>query len=303
MTIIDLNRAAAFVRVVEGGSFTAAGKVLAVPTSSVSRAVARLEEELGVRLLHRTTRKLSLTDSGQSFFRRMQAVVGEADEAVRAVGGFASEPRGTVRMTAPNARTRRFPQIIAGIVRRYPGLVIELQLTNRVVDLVAEGIDLAIRAGLLADSSLVARRVAGSSLGLFASPDYLKRHGRPRAPRDLTRHTCLTYGGPQGKLPWRLRGPNGEKTVAVSGPIVCDDMTFLQEAAIAGAGIAILPSEICLEAVEAKELVRVMPRYSAGGSGSGLYLVWPSQKLVPARVVAVREMLIDELSRGGLQGV
>ena len=303
MTRIDLNRAAAFVRVVEGGSFTAAGKALAVPTSSVSRAVARLEEELGVRLLHRTTRKLSLTDSGQLFFRRMHAAVGEADEAVRAVGGLSSEPRGLVRMTAPNAPTRRFPQIIAMIVRRHPGLVIELQLTNRVVDLVGEGIDLAIRAGHLADSTLVARKVAESSLGLFASPEYLKQNGKPRLPRELARHACLAYGGRQGKLPWRLRGPTGEKTVTVSGPLVCDDMTFLQEAAIAGAGIAMLPSELCVEAVEAKELVRVLPRYGVGGSGSGLYLVWPSQKLVPARVVRVRELLIEELCRGGLQGV
>jgi DNA-binding transcriptional LysR family regulator len=297
MATIDLNRIASFVRVVEAGSFTAAAKQLGLPGSSVSRAVAHLESDLGVRLLHRTTRKLSLTDAGQHFFARMQTVIAETDEATRAVSGLATEPRGVVRLTAPpGLGGREFPRIIARIVERHPGLVIELKLTNRLVDLVAEGVDLAVRGGQLPDSSLVARKVAVSEIAVFAAPEYLERRGRPRQPADLARHDCLSYGSGAGKLPWRLRGPDGERTVTVSGPIVCDDMGFLREACAAGLGLAMLPIEMAtVPREEQRRLVRVLPRYSV--ARGGLYVMWPSQKLVPARVIAVREAMIDELTR------
>src|SRR5690349_6504300 len=173
MATIDLNRVAVFVRVVEKKSFTAAAKELRVPVSSVSRAVASLEEELGVRLLHRTTRKLSLTDPGEHFFARMQTVVEEADAAARAITGFASEPAGLVRITAPpEIGAHELPRIIARILRKHPNLQFELKLTYNVVDLIEEGFDLAIRAGTLAESSLVARKVADSALGIFGAPSY-----------------------------------------------------------------------------------------------------------------------------------
>jgi DNA-binding transcriptional LysR family regulator len=297
MTKIDLNRIATFVRVVEAGTFTHAAKQLGVPVSSVSRAVAALEDELGARLLHRTTRKLSLTDGGQHFFQRMQTVVTETAEAALAVAGFASDPRGLVRITAPHdlGGGRRFPDLVARLVRRHPGLVLELKLTNNFVDLVAEGMDLAIRAGALVDSSLVARKVSGSELGIFASPEYLRRRGAPRRPSDLVQHDCLTYGGREGKLPWRLSGPRGHQTIVVSGPVICNDMVFLREAVLTGIGLGLVPVEIVMNEVKAGRLVRVLPKY--GYPGGGIYVVWPSQKLVPARVVAVREMLIEELTR------
>src|SRR5262245_51520149 len=148
MATIDLNRISTFVRVVEAGSFTAAAAALRLPTSSVSRAVARLEDELGARLLNRTTRKLSLTDAGRVFHERMQAVVSETEEATRAVAGFASAPRGVVRLTAPpDIGLGPLPDVIAKIVADHPGLVIDLVLTSRRVDLVEEGIDLALRGG------------------------------------------------------------------------------------------------------------------------------------------------------------
>lgn len=294
MTTIDLNRIATFVRVAEAGSFTAAARQLGLPVSSVSRAIANLESELGVRLLHRTTRKLSLTDGGQRFFQRMQLVVAETEEATRAVTGLASEPRGIVRLTAPPAiGAEQLPAVIGKVVRRYPGLVIELRLTYRVVDMVGEGIDLAIRAGILGDSSLVARKFADSELAVYGSPDYLAAHGRPRRPADLARHVCLSYGGREGKLPWRLSGPRRSETIAVSGPIVCDDMGFLRQATIEGLGLALLPIELAASPVKAGRLVRVLPRHRF--SGGGLYLVWPSRKLVSGAAAAVREMLLEEL--------
>jgi DNA-binding transcriptional LysR family regulator len=178
MATIDLNRARVFVRVVEAESFTAAAAALNVPTSSASRAVARLEEELGVRLLNRTTRKLSLTDAGQQFFTRMQAVIAEAEETTQAVVGLAGDPRGLVRLTAPvDLGLQLLPALVKKIVERHPGLVIELVLTSRRVDLLEEGIDLAIRGGRLEDSSLVARKIISSDLGVFAAPAYLARRG------------------------------------------------------------------------------------------------------------------------------
>jgi DNA-binding transcriptional LysR family regulator len=303
MTTIDLNRIAVFVRVVEAGSFTAASKTLGVPVSSVSRSLAHLESDLGVRLLHRTTRKLSLTDSGQHFFQRMQTVVSETEEATRAVTGFASSPRGLVRITAPpGLGGARLPRLIAKLTRMHPGLSIELKLTNHFVDLVAEGFDLAVRGGIMADSSLVSRKISGSVLGIFAAPDYLDRRGKPRTPADLLKHDCLCYGDRSGRLPWRLTGPKGEHTVAVSGPIVCDDMVFLAGAAIAGGGLALLPIELTGDAVRSRKLVRVLPRH--GYVGGGIYLLWPSQKLLPARVVVVRDFLLEELTPahpGGLE--
>ncbi len=298
MTKIDLNRISSFVRVVEAGTFTKAARQLGTPVSSVSRAVAALEDELGARLLHRTTRKLTLTDAGQHFFQRMQAVVTETREAALAVAGFSSAPRGLVRITAPHdlGGGKRFPEIVASLARRHPGLELELKLTNVFVDLVAEGIDLAIRAGALVDSSLVARKVSSSELAIFASPEYVRRKGAPRRPADLARHDCLTYGGREGRLPWRLSGPRRQQqTVAVSGPVICNDMVFLRDAAITGIGLALIPVEIVAGDVKAGRLVRVLPKY--GYPGGGVYVVWPSQKLVPARVVAVREMLIEELTK------
>ncbi|HEY3500129.1 MAG TPA: LysR family transcriptional regulator, partial [Polyangiaceae bacterium] len=281
---------------------TAAAKVLGVPVSSVSRAVGHLEEELGVRLLHRTTRKLSLSDSGRVFFQRMQAAIAEAEEARRAVTGFATEPRGLVRITAAaGAGGERFARLLARVAARYPKISIDLHVTYRVVDLVSEGFDLAIRAGKLDDSSLVARKVAESELRLFAAPSYLADHGRPRTPADLAGHACLTYGKRAANTTLRLEGPRGKKVVNVRGPFSCDDMGFLREATVAGLGIALLPTELAEPAVRASRLVRVLPRW--GIVGGGLYLVWPSQKLVPAHVAAVREMLIEELARSWTRAV
>jgi DNA-binding transcriptional LysR family regulator len=295
---IDLNRISTFVRVVDAGSFTAAATALRVPTSSVSRAVARLEADLGARLLNRTTRKLSLTDAGQHFHRRMQAVVAETEEAARAVTGFASAPRGLVRLTAPHdLGLQQLPDVISRIVARNPGLVIELVLTSRRIDLVEEGIDLALRGGRLEDSSLVARKILSTELGIFAAPAYLDRRGRPRALAELARHDCLVFGGRGGKLTWRLQGPRGEETVSVSGPVVCGDMLFLHECALRGMGVTLLPDGMVKADVTARRLVRLLPRY--GLRGGGLYLLWPSRTLVPARVAAVRELLAEELARLG----
>jgi DNA-binding transcriptional LysR family regulator len=173
--------------------------------------------------------------------------------------------------------------------------VLELSMTNRLVDLVEEGIDLAVRGSALPDSSLVARKISPSELGLFAAREYLERRGRLRVLADLERNDCLVYGGRRGKPVWRLRGPHGEHTIAVRGPIICDDVAFLGELVDAGIGVGLLPTEVMATAVKAGRVVRVLPRY--GRSGAGIYVVWPSRKLLPARVIAVRDLLIEELTK------
>src|SRR5262245_60981856 len=203
MADVDLRRVAAFVRVVEAGSFSAAAVALRLPTSSVSRAVAGLEDELGVRLLHRTTRKLTLTDAGQAYFARMQAVLAEANEATQEALTSASDPRGQVRVTAPvDLGVLFLPPIIAELAARHPRLTIEMSLTSRRVDLVEEGFDLAIRAAVLEDSSLVARKLGMTDLGVFAAPAYVDRRGRPRTVADLAAHDCVVYRTRGGAMPW-----------------------------------------------------------------------------------------------------
>jgi len=204
--------------------------------------------------------------------------------------------RGPVRVTAPlDLGVQALPGIVQRIIERYPGIVIELVLTSRRVDLVEEGIDLAIRGGQLPDSALVSRKIAATDLGIFAAPSYLQRRGRPRTFAELARHDCLAYGGRRGKFPWRLTGPDGEETVSVSGPVVCDDMLFLRELVLAGMGLTLLPVQTVAADVRAGRLVRVLPRYRL--AGGGLFLLWPSRTLVPPRVVAVRELLAEELGK------
>jgi DNA-binding transcriptional LysR family regulator len=296
MATIDLNRIATFVRVVEAGSFTAAANAVGLPTSSISRAVARLEDDLGIRLLTRTTRKLSLTGPGAQYFKRMQSVISEARDASAAASGEGVQPRGTVRMTAPiDFGPLELPRLLTALTRRHPGLELDLILTGRRLDLVEEGIDLAIRAGVLDDSSLIARKISSSELGVYAAPTYLAGRKRPRTPADLRGHDCIRLRGRTGATGWRLDGPGGHREVAVSGSIVADDMGFVHGAVLAGAGLGLLPSESVRKDLKAGRVVRVLPAY--GLHGGGLYLVWPSQRLLPARVTLVRDFLFAELTR------
>jgi DNA-binding transcriptional LysR family regulator len=295
-TKIDFNRVAVFVCVAERGSFTAAARALQLPISSVSRTVARLEEELGVQLLARTTRKLKLTEAGQQFFARMQAVLTEAQVATTEVQGHAREPHGRVRITVPtDAGLLHLADVVTEVLRRHPRLEIEVTATARRLDLVEEGIDLAIRGGHLNDSSLVARKVGSSVLGVVAAPSYLQGRGRPRTLADLAKHDCIRFRTRAGGIPWRLRGPEGETEIAVTGSLICDDMAFLYHAVRAGAGLGLVSLEVLGDDLAAGRLVRLLPRHAL--SGISLYVVWPAQRLLPARVALVRDILVTELGK------
>ncbi len=292
---IDLNRVATFVRVIQTGSFTRAARQLGLPISSVSRAVARLEEDIGVRLLHRTTRRLALTDGGREYFERMQTVLAEAEAATREIAGLARTPVGLVRITAPDAHLLGLPALLSSITLRHPGLHIDLTLTARRVDLIEEGIDLAIRGGNLEDSTLVAHRLGKNEFGVVAAPAYLARRGTPRTLAELARHDCIRVRMRTGIMPWRFDSGGSSKEAAVTGPLSSDDLGFVYQAALQGAGLAYLPLEGLREDLRVERLVRVLPRHTMQ-TGS-LSVVWPSQRLLPARVVLVRDLLVEGLTR------
>lgn len=299
---MDLNHVVIFARVVELESFTAAAQQLRLPKSSVSRTVTRLEDELGVRLLQRTTRKLHLTEAGRAYYERARVALVGLEEAASAATNLSAEPRGTVRVSAPaNMGSLQFGEIVARFVRKYPLVHVEISLSSRYVDLVAEGFDLALRAGRLADSSLVARKIGTDSLGLFASAAYLRRRGRPKTVAELANHDCVLFRGSHGKCEWQLTGPQGVERVTVRGPINADEMGFVQQAVAAGVGIALLPI-IGVRLSGARGAaptpmplpVRVLPEYSL--SGNGLHVVSPSTRLPSASVSAFRDFLVAELT-------
>jgi DNA-binding transcriptional LysR family regulator len=291
---MDLNRIAVFSRVVEAGSFTSAAAALGVRKSSVSRSVAALETELGIRLLQRTTRKLSLTDAGRAYYERARDALAALEEAQHAASSLGAEPRGVVRVTAPVDLAGGLAVVTSAFVRSHPAVRVEVSLTARFVDLVKEGFDLAVRAGPLTDSSLLARKLGESEHGLFASRAYLDTAGRPRRLSDLTRHECILYRASGATATWRLSGPRGEEEVSVRGRLETDEFAFVRASVRAGAGIAFTPVGLLAPLVKNGELERVLPRYAL--RGAPVHIVWPSRRFEPAAVMLLREALVGALA-------
>jgi DNA-binding transcriptional LysR family regulator len=288
---MDLNRVSVFVRVVETGSLTKAAEEIGITTSGVSRGLARLEEDLGIRLLQRTTRKLRLTAAGRTYFDKVRGALAMLDEASIAASETGEEPRGRVRITAPPAMVGVVIPFVAEFLRRYPKIGIELSSSQRIVDLVEQGIDLALRLGHLRDSSLVARRVGHMVTGLFASREYLKRHGRPQKLADLAQHKCVLFRSQNSKDTWRLHQGDREVRIEVTGAIEVDEIPSLHQAVVAGMGIGQVSF---FSSSRLKSLVRVLPQYIF--SDLPISLVSPSKALEPARVVLFREFLAAKLS-------
>lgn len=288
-----LGKVAAFVSVVESGSFTAAAEELGLPKSSVSRGVTRLEEELGVRLLQRTTRRLHLTDAGTAFYHKARGALAALEEAAHAAADLGHEPRGTVRLTAPIDLGEFLAEPLARFTRAHPQIEVDLVLTARIVDLVREGFDMALRASRLKDSSLVARKLGTFADGLYAAPAYLKRHGTPATLADLARHECLLFRARGGRSTWVLRRGKTDEHVDVRGSLSADDFSFIVHAAEAGAGVAFLPHVLVARPVSTRRLVRILPEYSF--TRSDLSIVLPTGRHVPARVALLRDFLADAL--------
>ena len=280
MEAADLNEVMIFTRVVEAQGFTAAAKLLGLPKSTVSRKVTQLEQRLGVPLLMRTTRRLHLTEPGAAYYERCARIVSQLDEAERSVRDQRATPKGTLRVTAPvDFALLHMGELVAAYVRKYPEVDVVLALTKRRVDLVAEGVDLALRAGQLDDSALIARKLVDSTLGLFASGAYLKKHGTPRISHRLSEHQCVALGL-QPRTAWKLSCGQRKLEIRIKAHVCADDFGVVQRLVIAGAGIALMPVFSCAEAVKKKQLVRLFP--DDAFEGGGFYFVYPSVRQLSA---------------------
>ena len=284
------NEMETFVAVVEGGTFSAAARVLGLPVSTVSRQVSRLEERLGVRLLNRTTRRVTPTAPGQSYFERCRRIVADSRDAEEEVRQMHGAPRGLLRISAPPSglRATLVEDLVTAFMARYPEIEVELLAESRFVDLVAEGFDLALRGGILRDSTLTARRLLRMRTGLVASPDYLARRGRPRRVADLARHELLVQRAPGHQPRWPL-SPRG--SIPVRGRLMTNDMAVSRAAALAGLGIAYIPLVLVDLELDSGALETVLPN-AVGRDADGLHLVYPQGRLLAAKVRAFIDFAI-----------
>ena len=288
-----LDAMAAFARVVEAESFSAAARALGLSKSAVSKQVSRLEDRLALRLLNRTTRRLSLTEAGATFYQGCQRVVAEAEAAEQAVTHLASAPRGRLRVNAPMSfGVRHVSPALPEFLGRYPELAVDLTLNDRIVDLVEEGFDLGVRIARLADSSLVARRLAPSRSVLSAAPAYLEMRGAPRDLDELEHHACLIYSYQTTGEAWRLTGPGGARRLKVSGPLTVNNGDAILAAALAGLGIALLPCFICGDDLRAGRLVRVLPDWGLASDGA-VSAVYPAARHLSPKVRVFVDFLAE----------
>jgi DNA-binding transcriptional LysR family regulator len=253
-----------FIQVAERGSFAAAARALDLSPTMVAKHVQALEARLKAPLLHRTTRRQQLTDVGRLYLQRCREVLGAFAQAESTGEELLAQPHGVLRVTAPVVfGTHGLAPLLAGFLQRYPEVQVELSLSDRVVDLVDEGFDVALRSGPLPPHDrLVARPLAPLRMLLCASPDYLARHGTPRRPEDLSRHQCLAFAHWVHKDRWRLVGPRGELRVPVTGRLVINNGDALRQAALAGAGILMQSELLLAQDLREGRLVRVLPRHA-----------------------------------------
>ena len=278
-----------FVKVVETGSFSAAARQLRLSQAAASKHVQELEQWLGARLLNRTTRRLSLTDFGLAFHQRCARILDDVDEARQAAGEWRTVPKGLLRVTAPAAFGRHLEPVLAEFARHYSEVALELDLTDRRVDLVEEGCDVAIRVGYLPDSTLIARFLASSPYYVCASPAYLERHGVPHHPMDLLHHNCLQFAHhTHGQ--WKFAGPKGEIVVPVKGKLVANDADLLLAAMLDAQGIMLAPGFHVGRDLGAGRLVPLLQDYIK--EQSVIHAVYPRTRHLSAKVRCFIDTLV-----------
>ncbi|TWC65775.1 LysR family transcriptional regulator [Herbaspirillum sp. SJZ099] len=297
MMMVDLNDIWLFVHVVRAGSFAAAGRRLAMPSNTISRRLQALEAELGVRLLQRSTRQLNMTAAGREFFERCAPGLEDIEYASASLSESSGEPSGSLRVAAPVDFFDNFSiEWMHEFMRLYPKVQLEFVLSDSRADLIAEGIDLAFRGGILPDSSLVARKLVDSHRGLVASPRYLEHFGTPHTLADLIGHACLAASPAPHHTTWKLEGPQGMESVRVNPRLCINTAQGQLRAARAGHGIALLPTMLTSEDLRNGTLVHILPDYQR--DAMGLYAVYVHRRQLPTAVSALIEFFADKLARG-----
>ncbi len=291
-----LEAARVFIGVVQTGSFSAAARRETVTQSSVSKTVAALESRLGLQLLVRNSRFLSLTEAGQAYYDRMLPLLEKIDEAETAVREVGSSLKARLRVSMSPVLSRLvFASIFADFLAKYPQLTLSLELTERHTDIVAEGIDVVVRATELEDSSLVARRLSRNPLMLAASPMYLERYGEPRHPSDLAGHNCLVFSRLGSQQHWHLLRGQQSISVEVSGNFACDQGDSLIELAAAGCGITMMPGWVMRHELEDGRLRPVLRHWRS--PSLPLHIVYPRTRYVPVKIRRFIDFVCEEVRR------
>jgi DNA-binding transcriptional LysR family regulator len=282
----------AFVRVTETGSFSAVARETHTSQSAVTRLVAQLEQHFDVRLFHRTTRRLSLTDDGQVLLAHARHLLDSADEMEAVLGRQSGAPRGLVRLGTSVSGGMFLATRLPALLARHPGLSVELVMRDQNSDMIEERLDLAFRSGEIADASLVARRVGYLGRAVVAAPMYLERNGAPSTPLDLETHSCLIHDvGTEPEI-WRFTGPDGPLSVHVAGQLIANDSLALQRAARGGHGIALLPEIQLIDDLRAGRLFRLLDDYPS--QRLPVYIVYPSRRNLAPRTRVVMDFLIEQ---------
>lgn len=281
----------AFEGVVAAGSFAGAARALGLSVAAVSKQVRALEDRLGVRLLHRTTRQVRLTEAGQRFHERCQRILADLEDAEREVAERQATPRGRLRVSAPMSfGQRHIGPVVSEFLVRNPDVEIDLVLDDRFVDLLAEGFDVAVRVAELRDSSLVARRLCASRRVLCAAPGYLARHGTPATPDELAAHRCIGYAYMASGCDWPFQSRDGRRLVRVHGPVMSNNGDVLRVLALDGCGIALLPTFLVADDVRDGRLREVLPDQLDGDPA--VWVLQPTRRHVPLAVRAFVDFLV-----------
>ena len=281
----------AFVAVVDAGSFVAATEALRISKTAVSKHVDSLEKRIGVRLLHRTTRRLSLTEEGRLFYHRARDILAAMDNAEAEVSSRTQEASGLIRVNVPlSFGMSHLAPLWGRFMAGYPQIDLDITLNDRLVDLVEEGYDLAVRISSLPDSSLVSRKLATTEMLVCASPGYLARHGAPRHPKDLAQHRVLAYTGLSGKDEWKFDGPDGEAVVRTRPRVYSNNGDTCRAIALSDGGVILQPSFMVFDDLKHGQLVRLFPQYQS--RELGIYAVYASRKQLPLKVRCLVDFLV-----------
>jgi len=280
-----------FIAVAELGSFVKAGDALNVSKAAVSRTIVELEARLGTRLMQRTTRRLSLTEAGSLYLERCKQIVSALEDADQMLTAGNTDPTGLLRINVPQTfGVLHLVNVWPSLLRRYPGIRLDITLSDRIVDIVEEGYDLAIRITRLTNSSLICRKLTSTRLVVCASPDYLQSHGTPSHPEDLKDHLVVGYSYSTDKDEWHFDGPNGPLSVKTQARMYANNGDTCVAAALAGIGITRQPTFMLSEHIRNGKLVPIMPEYIS--LEAGIYAVYPSRTHLPPKVRATIDFLV-----------